>query len=131
LLQIEKQSSRWHFQAIGKSMLMLMMMLMPGAQKQDPRQFVPSTGQTWTTLGEMQGARDKDGVSPKYRNVFEQVAEDSKVIEVYTEPKVSQRFTVRLRVDIWQSGNLGVTLANSSSSHEADIGSLESVKVPG
>lgn len=49
---------------------------------------MPSTGQTWTTLGKMRSARAADGVSNKYKNVFEQCPEDSKVYEIWTEPKV-------------------------------------------
>ncbi|ETN43273.1 uncharacterized protein HMPREF1541_02432 [Cyphellophora europaea CBS 101466] len=42
----------------------------------DPRQFVPFTGQVWTTLGKMKAAREEDGAGNKYKNVFEQVKLD-------------------------------------------------------
>ncbi|KAF4463442.1 metallo-beta-lactamase family [Fusarium albosuccineum] len=48
----------------------------------DPRQYVPPTGQWWATLGEL---RD----SAKYKNVFEKDKFDSRVISVQTEPAVA------------------------------------------
>ncbi|KAG7008963.1 hypothetical protein G7Y79_00004g015470 [Physcia stellaris] len=44
----------------------------------DPRQYVPPTGQNWTTLEEL----DK-----QHRNVWEQDKEDSRVWSLWTEPK--------------------------------------------
>jgi hypothetical protein len=97
--------------------------------KQDPRQFVPSTGQTWTTLGKMRSARAADGVSPKYKNVFEQVSEDSKVMEVYTEPKVSGKYDGtrgrRYPLTIWKTGSHLLVIQAGV----ANLSSLESVKV--
>jgi hypothetical protein len=49
----------------------------------DPRQFVPPSGQSFTTLELL-------WKSEKYRNVFEKVKEDEKVIEMWTEPKVGE-----------------------------------------
>lgn len=48
---------------------------------QDPRQFIPPPGQSFTTLGKLKA-------EGKYRNVFEKTSEDENVIEVWTEPKV-------------------------------------------
>ena len=46
---------------------------------QDPREFVPPTGQTWTTLGEL---------GKQHKNVWEQDEKDSRVWSLWTEPKV-------------------------------------------
>lgn len=48
---------------------------------QDPRQFIPPSGQTFTTLGRLKA-------EGKYENIFEPNSEDSKVIEIHTKPKV-------------------------------------------
>ncbi|KAL2400433.1 hypothetical protein ABEF95_006469 [Exophiala dermatitidis] len=50
---------------------------------EDPRQFIPETGQSFTTLANLR-ASDK-----KYRNVFEPCAsgQNENVVEVWTEPK--------------------------------------------
>ncbi|KIV98031.1 hypothetical protein PV10_01724 [Exophiala mesophila] len=47
---------------------------------EDPRQFIPPTGQSFTTLGRLKS-------EGKYENVFERNEKDSKVIEIHTEPK--------------------------------------------
>ncbi|RMD40708.1 hypothetical protein DV735_g4448, partial [Chaetothyriales sp. CBS 134920] len=47
----------------------------------DPRQWVPEAGQSWTTAGELRASRGR------YRNVFEQVRGDSRVTEIWTQPK--------------------------------------------
>ncbi|KAK4498773.1 hypothetical protein PRZ48_009283 [Zasmidium cellare] len=44
----------------------------------DPRQFVPPTGQTWTSLAQMRG---------KYHNVFTPDAVDKRMTSITTEPK--------------------------------------------
>ncbi|KAF2723319.1 hypothetical protein K431DRAFT_344872 [Polychaeton citri CBS 116435] len=44
----------------------------------DPRQFVPPQGQTWTSLGQMRG---------KYENAWEQDEFDERVWSVWTKPK--------------------------------------------
>ena len=46
----------------------------------DPRQFVPPEGQSFTTLKKL---REKG-----HKNIFERSKKDSKVIEIWTEPKV-------------------------------------------
>jgi len=46
----------------------------------DPRQFVPPSGQSFTTLREMRKG--------EYKNQFRQCREDEKVWEIWTEPKV-------------------------------------------
>ena len=46
----------------------------------DPRQFVPPEGQSFTTLSKL---REKG-----HKNVFEKSEKDSKVYEIWTEPKV-------------------------------------------
>ncbi|KAJ9138228.1 Metallo-beta-lactamase superfamily protein [Pleurostoma richardsiae] len=48
----------------------------------DPRQYVPPDGQTWTTLREMQ-------VSKKYKNVFRKDKYHSGVISIFSEPQVA------------------------------------------
>ena len=56
----------------------------------DPRQFVPPTGQSFTTLQHLY-------TSPQqYRNVFSSVPQDSKVTEIYTEPKFGIGQSARL-----------------------------------
>lgn len=40
-------------------------------------------------MGKMKAATADDGVSRKYKNVIERVEADSKVWEMWTEPKVS------------------------------------------
>ena len=56
----------------------------------DPRQFVPPTGQSFTTLHTL-------STSPQqYRNVFSSVPQDSKVTEIYTEPKFGIGQSARL-----------------------------------
>ncbi|KAF2088164.1 hypothetical protein K490DRAFT_64836 [Saccharata proteae CBS 121410] len=44
----------------------------------DPRQFVPPTGQVWTSLGEMRG---------KYENKWQQDPEEPGMWSIWTEPK--------------------------------------------
>jgi hypothetical protein len=56
---------------------------------QDPRQFVPPSGHSFTTLGEMQR-------SGKYHNVFDQCEHNDTVLEVYTEPKFGIGQSARL-----------------------------------
>ncbi|KAK7757785.1 hypothetical protein SLS62_000163 [Diatrype stigma] len=46
----------------------------------DPRQYVPPEGQTWTTLREMQ-------LSKKYTNVFHKDKYHSGIISIFTEPQ--------------------------------------------
>ncbi|KAK4937276.1 hypothetical protein LTR10_022033 [Elasticomyces elasticus] len=48
----------------------------------DPRQYVPPDGQTWTTLRELQR-------SGKFRNVFKHDMYDSGLISIYTQPQVA------------------------------------------
>ncbi|OCT46201.1 hypothetical protein CLCR_01182 [Cladophialophora carrionii] len=47
---------------------------------EDPRQFIPPSGHSFTTLGELI-------TSQKYENVFEQCEWNDTVIEIHTEPK--------------------------------------------
>jgi hypothetical protein len=56
---------------------------------EDPRQYVPPSGQEWSTLGELIEGKEKDG---KRRNVFEKVSRggEQQVWEIWTEPKVCQ-----------------------------------------
>ncbi|KAJ4525233.1 hypothetical protein HRR78_003379 [Exophiala dermatitidis] len=51
---------------------------------EDPRQFIPETGQSFTTLANLRASDNK------YRNVFEPCAsgQNENVLEVWTEPKV-------------------------------------------
>lgn len=49
---------------------------------QDPRQFIPASGQSFTTLGKLQA-------SGTYRNVFEACpVNGDRLLEIWTEPKV-------------------------------------------
>ncbi|EXJ82554.1 hypothetical protein A1O3_06367 [Capronia epimyces CBS 606.96] len=45
----------------------------------DPRQFVPETGQSFTTLANLQAGN--------YKNVFEPCKQNGNVVEIWTEPK--------------------------------------------
>jgi hypothetical protein len=56
---------------------------------QDPRQFVPPSGQSFTTLREM-----REG---KYENRWKQDEVDKRVWSIWTEPKVS-RIRIRIRI---------------------------------
>ena len=47
---------------------------------EDPRQCITPAGQTWTTLKELK--------AKGHKNVFERQENDSKVVEIWTEPKV-------------------------------------------
>lgn len=49
---------------------------------QDPRQFVPPTGQRWTSLAEMRG---------KYENKWEQDPVEPSMWSIWTEPKVCKQ----------------------------------------
>lgn len=44
----------------------------------------------------MKSAKADDGTSKKYKNVFERTEADSKVVEVWTEPKVGAMETLSL-----------------------------------
>ena len=46
---------------------------------EDPRQFVPPSGQSWTSLDEIQRT---------YQNKWRQDAKDPRVWSIWTEPKV-------------------------------------------
>ncbi|OAA61048.1 metallo-beta-lactamase superfamily protein [Niveomyces insectorum RCEF 264] len=48
----------------------------------DPRQYIPPEGQTWTTLRELQRSKS-------YRNVFVPDKYDSGVVSIYTTPQVA------------------------------------------
>ncbi|KAL3437362.1 beta-lactamase-like protein [Aspergillus tetrazonus] len=49
----------------------------------DPRQYVPPTGQSWTTLRALQNSQD-----PKYKNIFTPDAiHGESLISIHTEPK--------------------------------------------
>ncbi|KAI1613067.1 beta-lactamase-like protein [Exophiala viscosa] len=56
---------------------------------EDPRQFVPPEGQSFTTLAKL-----KD--SGKYKNVFEQCKHNDTVTEIWTEPKFGIGQSARL-----------------------------------
>lgn len=63
---------------------------------QDPRQYVPPSGQSWTTLSEMR----KEG----YRNVWKEDEVDGRILSICTEKKVFMTsfriFSLQLRFSV-------------------------------
>jgi hypothetical protein len=51
---------------------------------------VPPTGQAFTTLGQLHKKKKQEGGG--YKNIFRQDAEDGRIWEVWTDPKVRHKY---------------------------------------
>jgi glyoxylase-like metal-dependent hydrolase (beta-lactamase superfamily II) len=90
----------------------------------DPRQYVPPNGQTWTTLREMLGSK-------KYRNVFKQDKYHSGAVSIFTEPQfgIGQRAILCCT----EKGNVlwdCITFIDAATvKHITDLGGVEAIVI--